>query len=376
MHADYQNILEPLNRATPFRDKLMHTHRAIRAQLPFVARITIILYDPKTAFLKTYAHSSGEQDPLSNYEAPLDEAPSLASILKEGRPRVINDMRVLESGEREHTRRIAHQGYAASYTLPMFSNGVFFGFIIFNSCETDVFTTPALHQLDLFGHMISLMVINELSIARTLVAAVTTMSALTHARDPETGTHLDRISRYARLIAMRLATRHAIDDEFIEYIFMYSPLHDIGKIGIPDHILLKPGKLTDEEMALMQTHTSRGRKIVDDLVANFELQDVQHIHILRNIVELHHESMNGKGYPKGLKGGEIPLEARIVAVADVFDALTSPRPYKKAWSNDAAFDTLQKLAGEKLDPECVVALVKNRAEVEDIQLKFKENPLD
>jgi len=376
MHADYQDTLESLNRAMPLGEKLMHTHRAVQALLPFVARIAVVLYDPKTALLKTYAHSSGEHDPLSNYQVPLSEAPSLADILKKGRPRIINNMLTFERGEHEHTRRIGRQGYAASYTLPMFSNGVFFGFIFFNSYEADVFTKPALHQLDVFGHMVSLMVINELSTTRTLVAAVTTMSNLTHVRDPETGSHLDRISRYARLIAMRLATRHALDDEFIERIFMYSPLHDIGKIGIPDHILLKPGKLTDEEMALMRTHTSRGRGIVDDLVANFDLQEVQHIHILRNIVELHHESMNGKGYPKGLKGGEIPLEARIVSVADVFDALTSPRPYKKAWSNDTAFATLRQLAGEKLDPECVAALTENRAEVEDIQLKFKENPLD
>jgi HD-GYP domain-containing protein (c-di-GMP phosphodiesterase class II) len=376
MQADYQDILASLNRALPLREKLMYTHRTVQALLPFVTRIAVVLYDSKTALLKTYVHSSGEQDPLSNYQVPLSNAPSLAALMKEGRPRVINNMQGFELGAHEHTRRIGRQGYAASYTLPMFSNGAFFGFIFFNSYEAEVFTTPALHQLDVFGHMISLMVINELSAARTLVAAVTTISNLTHVRDPETGSHLDRISRYARLIAMRLAPRHALDDEFIEHIFLYSPLHDIGKIGIPDHILLKPGRLTDEEMSLMRTHTLRGREIVDNLVANFGLHEVWHIDILRNIVELHHENMNGKGYPRGLKGTEIPLEARIVAVADVFDALTSPRPYKEAWSNDAAFATLRQLAGDKLDPECVAVLTENRAEVEDIQLKFKESLLD
>jgi len=373
--AEHQDTLDSLNRNIPLREKIVQTHRVLQAHLPFIARIAIALYDPKTALLKTYLHSSGADDPLPHYETGLSKAPALANILKERRPRVINDLLTFESGEHEHTRRIGLQGYGASYTMPMFSGGVFFGFIFFNSYEKDVFVDTALNELDVFGHMISLMVISEISAVRTLAAAVATTARISHLRDPETGSHLDRMSRYARLIASALATRYQLDDDYIEHVFMYAPLHDIGKIGIPDQILLKPGTLDPEETMVMQSHVRKGCEIIDELLVNFGLDSLQHVNILRNIAEFHHEAVNGKGYPKGLLGGEIPLEARIVAVADVFDALTSRRPYKDAWTNDQAFSTLQGMAGVRLDSECVNALIENRAEIEHIQSLFKENPL-
>jgi len=373
--VEYQDTLESLNRNIPLRDKLIQTHRVIQTHLPFIDRIAIALYDPKTAILKTYVHSSGEDDPLPNYESHLSDAPSLASILAEGRPRVINNMLTFEDGQHEHTRRIGRQGYAASYTMPMFSNGVFLGFIFFNSYQADAFDEAALNQLDIFGHMISLLVINEITAMRTLVAAITTTGHITHLRDPETGSHLDRMSRYTRLIARQLASHHQLDDDYIEHVFLYSPLHDIGKLAIPDSILLKPGDLNAAENTIMQSHAHKGREIIDRLLENFGLDGMQHVDILRNIAEYHHEAVNGGGYPHGIKGTDIPLEARIVAVADVFDALTSRRPYKDAWSNDVAFSMLERLAGEKLDVDCVQALISQRDEIERIQKQFRENAI-
>jgi HD-GYP domain-containing protein (c-di-GMP phosphodiesterase class II) len=125
---------------------------------------------------------------------------------------------------------------------------------------------------------------------------------------------------------------------------------------------------------LVKTHTIRGLEIVDTLVADFGLADLEDVEALRNIAAYHHEAINGSGYPLGLAGGDIPLELRIIAVADVFDALTSRRAYKPAWSNDAAFDTLGQLAGIKLDRDCVEALASRRAEVEEIQRRFQEDP--
>ncbi len=369
-----QDTLESLNHNLPLREKLLKTHHAMQVHMPFIQRIAVAVYDPKTSLLKTYLHSSGDDNPLPNYQAQLSDAPSLQAILEQGRPRVINNMLTFEQGAHEHTRRIGRQGYAASYTMPMFSNGVFFGFIFFNSSEADVFSDFVLGQLDVFGHLISLMVVNEIVSMRTLVAAVTTASHLTHQRDPETGSHLDRMSRYARLIAKALAPRHQLDDEYIERIFMFSPLHDIGKIGIPDYVLLKPGSLDADETEVMHGHAAKGREIIDDLLKNFGLDAIQHVDILRNIAEYHHEQIDGGGYPAGLQGDAIPLEARIVAVADVFDALTSRRPYKDAWTNDEAFAMLERLAGAKLDAECVRAMIAQRAQVEEIQAQFKERP--
>ena len=369
----HRDLLDDLNKPLPLKDKIMSAHRSIQQKFPFIARIAIALYDPETRILKTYLHSSGEDEPLAHYQSTLENAPSLKEILDKGLPRVVNNLVTFESGAHEHTQRIGRQGYAASYTMPMFHSGEFIGFLFFNAYQTDVFTEKVLSILDIYGHLISLMVINELSTFKVMSAALKTTSHITHLRDPETGSHLDRMSRYSRLIAETLADKYDLDDAYIEHIFMFSPLHDIGKISIPDSILLKPGPLNAMERSIMNTHTHIGRQMIDDMISNFGLDSIHHLDILKNIAEFHHEAVNGSGYPSGKTSDEIPLEARIVAVADVFDALTSRRPYKDAWSNAKAFDTLKLLAGETLDLDCVNALIENRQKIELIQQQFKEN---
>lgn len=371
--TEHHDALEALNKHNSLRERLVTAHGSIQQSFPFIVRIAIALYDPETNILKTYLHSSGDDNPLDNYQALLDDAPSLKAILEQGLPRVINNMLTFEDGQNEHTLRIGRQGYAASYTLPMFNSGEFIGFIFFNSNEKDVFSESVLRQIDIFGHMIALMVINELASIHTLTAAVKTTGRITHLRDPETGSHLERMSRYSRLIARALAGKYDLNDAFIEHVFMFSALHDIGKISIPDNILLKPDRLDKDEKVVMQTHARKGREMIDELLQNFGLENIEYIDVLRNIAEFHHESVSGNGYPSGIKGKDIPLEARIVAVADVFDALTSQRPYKEAWTNSDAIATLKRLAGERLDADCVEALLNNMEQVVKIQQQFKEN---
>ena len=370
----HRDLLEILNSQQPMREKIVAAHDKVKTICPEIDRIAIAIYDPETTVLKTYLHSSGDDNPLKNYQTLLENAPSLKAILDKGLPRVINNMLTFENGKHEHTQRIGRAGYAASYTLPMFHNGDFFGFLFYNSKTEDVFTEKILNQLDVFGHLIALMVINELSHAKTLSAAIKTTSHITHRRDPETGSHLDRMSRYSLLIARKLAEQYDLSDDYIQHVFMFAPLHDIGKIAIPDNILLKEGPLDTAEVAIMRSHAIKGQEMIDDLIKNFGLHNIQHIDLLRNIAAYHHEAVNGTGYPEGRKGDQIPLEARIVAVADVFDALTSQRPYKSAWTNSDAIAALMQLAGEKLDQDCVSALVNNMEEVETIQERFKETP--
>ena len=371
--SEHHDALEVLNQHLPLKERLAAAHKSLSQVCPFIARIAVALYDPETTILKNYLHSSDDENPLEHYQTLLDDAPSLKTLLEKGLPRVINNMLTFDNGKHEHTIRIGRMGYAASYTLPMFNEGVFFGFIFFNSTKEEVFTDHVLGLIDVYGHMISLMIINELSTIKTLTAVVKTTGHITHCRDPETGSHLDRMSRYSRLIAGAIAEKYDLDDEYIEHVFMFSPLHDIGKIAIPDEVLLKPKKLGKSEMEIMKTHARKGREMIDDMILNFGLQNIEHVDILRNIAEFHHESVNGSGYPDGKKQNEIPLEARIVAVADVFDALTSRRSYKEAWTNDLAASTLQKLAGEKLDKDCVEALINNMDDVVKIQKQFGED---
>ena len=370
---DHIDTLDDLNRHIPLKEKLISAHRALKKTLPFIVRVAVAIYDPGTRVLKTFIHSSENESPLENYQSLLDDSPSLKKIIDRGLPRVINNMVTIDDGSKEHTRRIGRAGYSASYTMPIFNDGEFLGFIFFNSLEADVFNEKTLSQVDIFGHIISLMIIRELSTIKALAAALKTTGKIAHIRDPETGSHLDRMSRYSRLIASALADKYGLKDDYIEHIFMFSPLHDIGKIGIPDEILMKPGKLDQAEMEVMKSHAVKGREIVDEILGNFGLDGIEYVDVLRNIAAYHHEAINGTGYPSGKSGQDIPLEARIIAVADVFDALTSQRPYKEAWTNESAFEWLKQLAGEKLDLDCVNALLDNIEEVEKIQQRFKEN---
>lgn len=369
-----QNVytLGDLNKHLPLKKKLVITHQIIKQTLPFVERVAITLYDPKTRYLKTFINSDDSDDPFDNYQSLIDDSPSLKHIVESGLPRIINKPITIEENAREHTKRIGRSGFAASYTIPMFNKGDFLGFIFFNSIDSDAFTDLTINHIDIFGHIIALMIINELSNINTLTAALKTTTKMAFMRDPETGSHLGRMSRYSRLIAFELADELGLEDDYIEYIFMFAPLHDIGKIAIPDNILLKAGRLNDEEMEIMKTHSVKGRIIVDEILSNFGLESIDHKDILRNIVEFHHEAINGTGYPSGLTGKDIPLEARIVAVADIFDALTSTRPYKPAWTNEDAYQLLHKMAGIKLDQKCVNALFANNDEIISIQQQFEE----
>ncbi len=371
----HQDTLAKLHDSLPLSDKLRFLHQVIRKDFPFVDRLSIALLDEKTNTLKTYTHSTEESDPLTAYEVPLSAAPSLREIMQNRRPRLVQNLAIFASGTHEHTKRLATKGYQASYTMPFYQSGTFIGFIFFNSLQPHPFVPKILLRIDIYGHLIALMVINELTAIRTLLSAVRAARDMTHYRDIDTGSHIDRTAYYARLIAREIAAHHNISDEQIEHIFMFSPLHDIGKIGIPDSILRKPGKLNEAETKVMMTHPEKGREIINIILRDFGLDTFGHVDIMRNIAEYHHEAIDGSGYPRGLKGDEIPIEARISAVADVFDALTSRRAYKAPWSNKEAFTMIGRLADTKLDRDCVEAMLKNIDKIVEIQQRFRDDKL-
>jgi HD-GYP domain-containing protein (c-di-GMP phosphodiesterase class II) len=370
---DHIDFLSGLNSKPSLSEKLEIIHNAIRKKYRFIDRVAITSYDSKTDQLKTLA-ASGNDQPISHYTSPMSEAPSLQEVLKIGRPRVVNDLSIFSLGKHTHTKKIKAQGYCASYTMPMYLNGLFGGFIFFNSYRKDCFLEDILQDLDVFGHLIASIVINEVVSIKTMLAALKTANEMVHFRDPETGGHLDRMSRISRLIAQELAQsgKYKFNDEFIEHIFLFSPLHDIGKIGIPDNVLLKPTRLNEKEFEIMKTHAAKGRQMIDSMIKNFGLESFNSVNVLRNIAEYHHEALDGTGYPHGLKDKEIPIEARIIAVADIFDALANERCYKQAWGNDKTIAMLRCLAIDKLDQDCVEALIKNRDKIEQLQAQFKD----
>ena len=181
------------------------------------------------------------------------------------------------------------------------------------------------------------------------------LAKLAESRDPETGDHLERVRRYCGVLATKLQTSHKfrepIDDGFVQLIYQTSPLHDIGKVSIPDAILLKPGKLTSDEFEVMKTHTLRGAETLEAALQEFP--NAEFLRMARNIALTHHEKYDGNGYPRGLAGEQIPLCGRIVALADVYDALTSKRVYKPAMSHQEARAVIVDDRGRHFDPAVV-----------------------
>ncbi len=180
-------------------------------------------------------------------------------------------------------------------------------------------------------------------------------------RDEDTGAHIQRMSHYSAAIARRMG----LDDETVEFILYAAPMHDIGKIGIPDRILLKPGKLTPDEWEIMKQHTTIGARILEG-------SDAEFIKLAKVIARTHHERWDGSGYPKGLKGSKIPLAGRLTGIADVFDALVSKRPYKAALSLEKSFNIIKKGRGSHFDPEVVDAFFSVKNEILSIREKYKD----
>lgn len=369
---EHQLQLSQLDDHRTLPDKTAYVHQVIRQRFPSIDRIAIAKYDQISDTLRTYVGSMEADNPLKLHQAKLSEVPSLLTLVRNRETRVINDLSVFADRQSIHSKRILGKGFLSSYTVPMFNEGQFIGVLFFNSYQCGAFDDSNLTYLDMISHLLTSLLAAELTQISTLRGALKTATQFTHHRDPETGMHLERMARYSQLIARKLGSTHSIDDAFVDRIFQHAPLHDVGKIAIPDKILLKPGPLSVEEFAEMKTHTTRGREIVDAMMLNFNIRNFKDIEMIRNIVAHHHESIDGKGYPDGLAGNDIPLEARIVAVADVFDALTSERPYKTAWSNLQGFVELERLSHFKLDPDCVAALLSSQEEIQEIQSSFTD----
>ena len=203
---------------------------------------------------------------------------------------------------------------------------------------------------------------------------ITTMADLVESRDSDTGAHVQKTSAYVKIIVEGLQKKgyypHKITPKFISDIVRSAPLHDIGKINIPDGILNKPGKLTEEEFEIMKTHTTAGKQIMENAIST--VQGDNYLKEARNMAAYHHERWDGKGYPEGLHGEVIPLAARIMAVADVFDALTSPRIYKPAFPLDKALSIIEEGKGSQFDPKIVEVFMDSLDEVKVILRKYNQ----
>jgi response regulator RpfG family c-di-GMP phosphodiesterase len=202
------------------------------------------------------------------------------------------------------------------------------------------------------------------------------MCSLSETRDNETGFHIQRTQNYVRALARQLREHRRfstfLSDEIIDTLYQVAPLHDIGKVGIPDAILLKPGRLTPDEFEIMKTHTTLGGNAITYSGELSDLQNNQHLKLAFQIATGHHEKWDGSGYPAGLRGDDIPIAARLMAVADVYDALISKRIYKEAFSHERAAGIIFEGRGSHFDPDVVDAFDAIQEEFREIARRFQD----
>ena len=364
MHASNENTLTR---------KLEQLHGRILLTIPVVDRIACAVYDKHEDLLKTFINSTRHGKAITGYEYRLSNSESLSRLARTGEYRVLESIPDSLSPINAHSEWLLKQGYQSSFTVPMNDGKEFLGFIFFDSTQPGAFTPAVQRDLVLYCSLINMTITNELLSLRSLTATAEIARDFSNLRDFETGAHLERMAQYSRLIAREISAAYRLDDEFIEHMFLFAPLHDIGKIGIPDSILLKPGKLTDEERKIMEGHVDKGYDIVKKIIGDAGLGALSDSQVMTNIVYCHHECLDGSGYPRKLKGDEVPVEARIVTVADIYDALTTKRPYKEPWSSEDACKELDRLANlGKLDPHCVKAMRNISADAARIQSRYRD----
>ncbi len=301
---------------------------------------------------------------------------SLEKIFNTGEARVINDLKEYSeiNPPKEYTKVILDAGIRSSITLPLNVNNRNIGVIFFSSKDKNVYTQKHCKFLKVLANSIAITFEKNIFVDDLLYSGLLALAKLAEARDEDTADHLERMKKYARLITELLYTdskyRKEISAEYINDIERFSPMHDIGKVGIRDAILLKPGKLTSEEFEEMKMHAEFGAEVLKAAENNIEKNGKSLFKLGIEIAEGHHEKWDGSGYPNGRAGVEIPLSARIVAVADVFDALSSRRPYKEPFPFDISFGMIIEGGGKHFDPEIVRVFEQNKDKIFELYKSF------
>lgn len=373
MATTYPHPFRCLEQRQPIQDRLCWIHEHLLTIDRRLERLAFAVYQPRNDLLSTFVSHNNRGPNLTFYDAPLAAIPSLQTLAATRQCRVINDMEADLPRHSAHSRWLLDHGWRSSYTVPLFREDHLLGFVFVNGFEPGLFTAELRRRIDPHLELLGAVLNQELSTGDSLRVAVRLALKLTGLRDPETGAHVERVSLYSRLIAMELGKRHALRSDFAEDIYLFAALHDVGKVGIADEILLKPGPLDPQERREMETHVARGSGLIEEMLSGLRLVADPKVAMLRHVVAGHHEKLDGSGYPLGLTAEEISLEARIVAVADIYDALSNVRPYKPALPMQEVEGIMQAMADRgQIDCECLEILLNSREQRQAIATAYRD----
>lgn len=373
------NIYASINRGATIEDTLDYVFRNFRSYLPYT-RIGLALLDFRGSIYSLSVRTNENTDIGIGFVKNLQDT-SLQAIVSSGSPRFIQDYEAYLAAhpDSDTTRRLLREGIRSSLAYPLMLDGTCSGVLFFSSSQPNAFHEEHLEYVSILSDNFAIAVEKYLFNDDLILASITGLARLVEAKDSDTGAHIERMQNYSRLIAQSIGgtQRHGAvaDYLFTENIFKFSPLHDIGKVGIADGILLKPARLTAEEFNVMKTHTRIGADILRRANTSMARAERHFFDMGIEIAVGHHERYDGTGYPQGLSGEAIPLSARICIIADVLDALTSKRVYKDAFSISDALQYIRDESGKMFDPFLVDAMLEREEAILAIYRQYHQ-PLD
>lgn len=374
-------LIENINNNASFTETLQFINRTFSSFIPYNYIGIALISEDKKSLKASYGVSDesiiGLPEKIMGATWPIKDT-SLKDLILSGRARIINDLEEYCSGKQMkiYNQFILDAGIKASITLPLKVSGEPIGVIFFSSANKNVYNEGHVNFLRTLANSIAISLNQNIFVSEIIYSSVYALAKLAETRDEDTGEHLMHMSLYSRLIAEHLYENDIFTEEitleYIDQLERFSSLHDIGKVGVRDSILQKPGKLTDAEFEEIKMHASFGAEVLKSAESHIQKKGKSLFAMGIDIALGHHEKWDGSGYPNGKKELEIPLCARIVAVADVFDALTSHRPYKNAYPLEQSFRIMEEGRGKHFDPIIIDIFLKNRNRIEELYHSFQD----
>lgn len=374
-------LIENMNKDVSFDGILNYIYSTFSEFIPYSHIGIALLKDNGRVLEGSYGRSDEALESLPKklvgLRAEVSET-SLVGIVRDGTPRVINDLySYTQHKDAQYNRILIEAGIKSSITLPLKVNEKPIGIIFFSNTNKDVYREEHIEFLKTLSNSIAISLNKNIFIDEMLYSTLLALTKMAEARDEDTGDHLERMKEYSVRITEFLIEDNMYEEEitiaFLKGIERFSPMHDIGKVGVKDGVLLKPGRLTDDEFGEMKKHVIYGVDVLKTAEKNIAKQKYSMFKMGIEIVEGHHEKWNGTGYPYRKAGTDIPLSARIVAIADVLDALTSKRPYKDAYNFEESMNYIINEKGRHFDPYIIESLIKHKKEMKILYDSFQNN---
>ncbi|WP_305372293.1 HD-GYP domain-containing protein [Photobacterium leiognathi] len=357
------------------KQKLDHLNTLIQDWYPDYVGFAIAMLDNDNNLYSVY-RSQGYGVKFPDFIEAIHKSSRLSTLRETRSPDIIDDMTCHLPSIKHIHQTLIRKSCLSSMATPIYNKNDEFVGIMFINARIPYFFRQNLNFFNTISLIASLFINDDLNVKRSFHNIIKTILLISHHKDPETQNHLKRVAEYSRLIALYLGKRKLCNGHFIDAVYHYADMHDIGKYMIPDEILFSTKIYTPEERQIMNEHPELGYQLILKTLKQWGGITDDNLKIILNIIRHHHERFDGDGFPLKLKGEDIPLEARIVTVADVTDALLSHRPYKKPWPLSDVIKYLQEGSGKQFDPLCVEAITKNMAKASQIQNQYPDHLID